>query len=103
MARAGARVRQVRAGRSVGAQERVWAEASGWRAGGGLTQASRHWSRARAQMWVSPGRGDHDGAALVAQELERVDARAQEELRWRVSARDVGTQWPYRGRELARS
>jgi hypothetical protein len=76
-------------GRGVGAQERVWAEASGWRAGARLTQASRHWRDAGAR--------DPGSAALATLAKELKLARAQEVLRWKASTQDAEDgQWPRR-------
>jgi hypothetical protein len=55
-----------------GAGARATAHRWHWR----RVQALGGWSRALAQTWASPGRGDCDGTALVAQELERAGARA---------------------------
>jgi hypothetical protein len=56
----GAGTEHERAGRTQAAARGSWRR----------VQALGGWSRALAQTWASPGRGDCDGVALAAQELK---------------------------------
>jgi hypothetical protein len=72
----------------VGGTERVAGACARWRAGvGGVGQVLG--GRSRADPWARAG----DAGVRRAEQWH-----AQDELRWKAVARDVGTRWPYRGR-----